>query len=187
MHGVYGTSYYVAPEVLEGGYTNTVDVWSVGVLLCLMLSGVPPFDGHTGREVLKLVRAGSYSLEGGIWDTISDEAKDLISKMLTTADKRINAQDAFNHPWFEYARTASASGEQAQEQKKAVMHRALENFRSFNGKNKAKQAALGYLVQHFMNVSDVIQLEQVFQELDTSGDGTLSAAELLEGYKRFYG
>jgi len=42
------------------------------------------------------------------------------------------------------------------------MHRALENFRSFNGKNKAKQAALGYLVQHFMNVSDVIQLEQVF-------------------------
>jgi len=67
------------------------------------------------------------------------------------------------------------------------MHRALENFRSFNGKNKAKQAALGYLVQHFMNVSDVIQLEQVFQELDTSGDGTLSAGELLEGYKRFYG
>jgi hypothetical protein len=39
------------------------------------------------------------------------------------------------------------------------MHRALENFRKFNGKNKAKQSALGYLVQHFMNVSDVIQLE----------------------------
>ena len=46
-----------------------------------------------------------------------------------------------------------------QEGKKAIVHRALENFRSFNGKNKAKQAALGYLVQHFMNVSDVIQLE----------------------------
>lgn len=40
--------------------------------------------------------------------------------------------------------------------KSDTMHRALENFRTFNGKNKAKQAALGYLVQHFMNVSDVI-------------------------------
>merc|ERR1712091_644919 len=77
LHGVYGTGYYVAPEVLEGGYNNTVDVWRVGVLLYLMLSGEPPFDGYTGREVLKLVRAGEYSLDGGVWDTISDHAKDL--------------------------------------------------------------------------------------------------------------
>jgi len=163
LHGVYGTSYYVAPEVLEGGYTNTVDVWSVGVLLYLMLAGSPPFDGHTGREVLKLVRAGEYTLDGGIWDTISDEAKDLISNMLTTADKRLTAQEAFNHPWFDKARSESAGDNpELAEKRKAIMHRALENFRSFNGKNKAKQAALGYLVQHFMNVSDVIQLEQVF-------------------------
>jgi len=91
LHGVYGTSYYVAPEVLEGGYTNTVDVWSVGVLLYLMLSGVPPFDGHTGREVLKLVRGGEYSLKGGVWDNVSDEAKDLISKMLVPDGKRLTA------------------------------------------------------------------------------------------------
>lgn len=102
-------------------------------------------------------------MDGGIWDTISDEAKDLISNMLTTADKRLTAQEAFNHPWFDKARSESAGDNpELAEKRKAIMHRALENFRSFNGKNKAKQAALGYLVQHFMNVSDVIQLEQVF-------------------------
>jgi len=112
LHGVYGTSYYVAPEVLEGGYTNSVDVWSTGVLLYLMLSGVPPFAGDTGRDVIKLVRAGEYSLDGGVWNTISEEVKDLISNMLTTADKRISAQDAFNHPWFDYANSNNEAAEQ---------------------------------------------------------------------------
>jgi len=42
------------------------------------------------------------------------------------------------------------------------VHKALNNLRSFSSKNKLKQAALGYLVQHFMNVSEVIELERVF-------------------------
>lgn len=104
LHGVYGTSYYVAPEVLEGGYTQTVDVWSVGILIYLMLAGTPPFDGASGREVIKKVRAGQYSLSGGIWDEVGDGAKDLISRMLAPQEKRITAAEAFAHPWFETAK-----------------------------------------------------------------------------------
>jgi calcium-dependent protein kinase len=63
LHGVYGTSYYVAPEVLEqNGYDNRIDVWSVGVLMYILLSGQPPFDGQTGRDVLVQVKKGNYSL-----------------------------------------------------------------------------------------------------------------------------
>jgi calcium-dependent protein kinase len=63
LHGVYGTSYYVAPEVLEqNGYDNRIDVWSVGVLMYILLSGQPPFDGQTGRDVLSQVKKGNYSL-----------------------------------------------------------------------------------------------------------------------------
>lgn len=67
------------------------------------------------------------------------------------------------------------------------MARALANLKSFSSKNLVKQAALGYLIQHFLNVNDAVELEQVFSDLDTSGDGTLSRDELIAGYRKYFG
>ena len=50
-----------------------------------------------------------------------------------------------------------------------------------------KQAALGYLIQHFMTMNDAMELQQVFSDLDTTGDGTLSREELISGYRRHFG
>jgi len=65
--------------------------------------------------------------------------------------------------------------------------RALDNLRTFSSKNKTKQAALGYLIQHFLNMNDAMELQQVFADLDTSGDGTLSREELITGYRKHFG
>jgi len=65
--------------------------------------------------------------------------------------------------------------------------RALANLKSFSSKNTAKQAALGYLIQHFLNMNDAVELQQVFADLDTSGDGILSREELINGYRRYFG
>ena len=46
MHSLKGTPYYIAPEVLEGNYTDKIDCWSLGVLLYIMLAGTPPFNGR---------------------------------------------------------------------------------------------------------------------------------------------
>jgi calcium-dependent protein kinase len=78
MDGVYGTAYYVAPEVLQGSYDEKCDLWSVGVILYMLLSGNPPFDGSSGVQIIESVKKGIYSIEGGVWNEISDNAKDLV-------------------------------------------------------------------------------------------------------------
>lgn len=75
---MYGTAYYIAPEVLTGNYTEKCDLWSIGVILYIMLSGKPPFAGQSDREILKKVALGNYSLQGEIWSKRSDDAKELI-------------------------------------------------------------------------------------------------------------
>ena len=58
LHGVYGTAYYVAPECLLGEYDLKVDVWSVGIIMYMLLSGKPPFNGATDTQILEEVKKG---------------------------------------------------------------------------------------------------------------------------------
>ena len=188
MHGVFGTSYYIAPEVIEGTYSEKCDVWSVGVILYILLAGEPPFNGATDEEIVEKIKVGEYSFDGARWDEVSPEAKDLIARILCKEDERISASDAFQHPWFDLVRRMEEEHDSvAVHQRGQNVARALANLRSFSSKNTAKQAALGYLIQHFLNMNDAVELQQVFADLDTSGDGTLSRVELINGYRKHFG
>lgn len=104
MHGVFGTSYYVAPEVIEGSYSEKCDVWSVGIILYILLAGEPPFNGNTDQEIVERIKEGDFVMDGPRWEEVSDEAKDLITRILCKEDIRITAAEAFQHPWFDYTR-----------------------------------------------------------------------------------
>lgn len=78
----HGTSYYIAPEVLNKNYNQKCDVWSVGVIMFILLSGKPPFDGNNDHEITNQVRTGKYYMNDPVWRSIGDDAKELISKML---------------------------------------------------------------------------------------------------------
>ena len=95
-----GTPYYIAPEVLQGNYTEKCDLWSIGVILYIMLCGTPPFNG-TDREILNKVRKGNWTFRGQVWNSTSNEAKDLVEKLLNKDhSKRLSAVEALQHPWI---------------------------------------------------------------------------------------
>ena len=102
MHHTYGTAYYIAPEVLEGKYTEKCDLWSIGVILYIMLSGRPPFKGNNDREILKKVMVGKYTLDGELWQKRSEAVKTMIQALLEKDPlKRITAKQALDHPWIQ--------------------------------------------------------------------------------------
>lgn len=97
VSGAQGTAYYVAPEVLSGSYTEKCDLWSCGVILYILLSGSPPFDGQTDQKVLAQVSKGSYAFTGPQWESVSSQAKDLIEQLLCPEPIRLSALRALEH------------------------------------------------------------------------------------------
>lgn len=101
IEGVHGTSYYIAPEVLGSNYDERCDVWSIGVIMYVLLSGRAPFDDEDDAVVARKVLKGVYDLETSPWPNVSDSAKDMIQQMLTKDYRnRPFARDLLNHPWL---------------------------------------------------------------------------------------
>ncbi|XP_074846359.1 ribosomal protein S6 kinase alpha-2 isoform X3 [Carettochelys insculpta] len=99
------TANFVAPEVLKRqGYDAACDIWSLGILLYTMLAGFTPFANgpdDTPEEILARIGSGKYALTGGNWDSVSDAAKDIVSKMLhVDPHQRLTAIQVLRHPWI---------------------------------------------------------------------------------------
>ncbi|PNY14907.1 calcium-dependent protein kinase 9-like protein [Trifolium pratense] len=99
---IVGSAYYVAPEVLRQKYGKEIDIWSAGVILYILLCGVPPFWAETEKEIFDVILQGHIDFESHPWPIISNSAKDLIRKMLTQdPKKRITASQVLvEHPWL---------------------------------------------------------------------------------------
>ncbi|XP_059309095.1 phosphoenolpyruvate carboxylase kinase 2-like [Lycium ferocissimum] len=101
MSGVVGTPYYVAPEVLMGKeYNEKVDVWSCGVILYIMISGVVPFYGDNASETFQAVMRANLRFPTRHFRSVSSEVKDLLRKMLCKdVSRRFSAEQVLRHPW----------------------------------------------------------------------------------------
>ncbi|CAA0809432.1 Phosphoenolpyruvate carboxylase kinase 1 [Striga hermonthica] len=102
MSGIVGTPYYVAPEVVAGmEYGEKVDVWSAGVILYIMLSGIPPFYGESARDIFEAVLRANLRFPRAVFGSISPDAKDLLRRMLCKdVSRRFSADQVLRHPWM---------------------------------------------------------------------------------------
>ena len=101
---------------LDSGFG--VDVWSCGVILYVLLCGFPPFYADHDAELYRLIGAGQFSFPSPYWDDVSDNAKDLIRRMLVVdPTARFTPQQVLQHPFItnfrslSFTRTAALSRE----------------------------------------------------------------------------
>jgi calcium-dependent protein kinase len=68
----------MAPEVIAGNYDAKCDVWSLGVILYVLFTGCPPFNGSNDREILSAIKIGKYDMKRPEFSNLSENAKDLL-------------------------------------------------------------------------------------------------------------
>ncbi|TKY57600.1 Calcium-dependent protein kinase isoform 2 [Spatholobus suberectus] len=172
---IVGNAYYVAPEVLKRSYGKEIDVWNAGVILFILLSGVPPFRAETEKGMFDAILGGKLDMDSDPWPSISDAAKDLVRKMLTYDPKeRITAADGLEHPWLKEAGEASDKHPD-----RAVLIR-MERFRAMN---QMKKLALKVIAER-LSEEETKGLRQMFNNMDTDGSGTITFEELKSGLSR---
>eukprot|EP00826_Nyctotherus_ovalis_P024653 TRINITY_DN1902_c0_g2_i2.p1 TRINITY_DN1902_c0_g2~~TRINITY_DN1902_c0_g2_i2.p1 ORF type:complete len:313 (+),score=72.26 TRINITY_DN1902_c0_g2_i2:773-1711(+) len=180
LKSALGTPYYIAPEVLLRNYDERCDVWSCGVILYILLSGTVPFYGETDGEILAAVKRATFSFYSPVWEHISTEAKELVTKMLAfPPSRRITAHKAYTHRWITKRKFNKLNPETATT--------LLNNLKTFQSQHKLQQAALMYIVTNFLGKSEREELQQTFMALDKNADGKLSREELIDGYTEMYG
>lgn len=101
LYGTVGSPFYIAPEVLAGGYNQAADVWSAGVILYILLSGMPPFWGKTKSRIFNAVRSAELLFPADPWNEVSDSAKELVAGMLCRDTiQRLTSKQVLEHSWI---------------------------------------------------------------------------------------
>ncbi|WVZ60134.1 hypothetical protein U9M48_010192 [Paspalum notatum var. saurae] len=172
---IVGSPYYMAPEVLRRSYGPEVDIWSAGVILYILLCGVPPFWAETEQGVARAILRGSLDLQREPWPRISEGAKSLVRQMLQMdPKKRPTAQQVLEHPWLQNARKAPnvPLGD--------VVRARLQQFSAMN---KFKKKAMRVIAEH-LSVEEVEVIRDMFALMDTDKDGRVTLQELKAGLKK---
>lgn len=187
-----GTPYYVAPEILEGRYTNKTDVWAVGVIFYMLLGGAPPFTGLNTQDVFDKVKLAQVNVKR-LGRPIADDCRDLLCGMICKDyEARWTAEAALRCAWmsrtmqpFEFgAKRGSALrstvkagnyGGNAQQ-----IGTTLKNYSQASGIEKAVLNAIASQLSR----EALADLEQAFLQMDLNNDGTLNISEFMEGMKR---
>ncbi|XP_067169487.1 death-associated protein kinase 2-like [Apteryx mantelli] len=128
-----GTPQYIAPEVINyEPLSAATDMWSIGVITYILLSGLSPFQGETDAETLANVVAGAYEFEERCFGETSDAAKDFIRQLLLKEPgQRMTAAECLVHPWIK-----PLSRKQAANRSRSSIN--MKSFRKFNARRKWK-------------------------------------------------
>ncbi|OWM82611.1 calcium-dependent protein kinase 20-like isoform X2 [Punica granatum] len=172
---VVGSPYYVAPEVLRKHYGPECDVWSAGVIIYILLSGVPPFWDETEQGIFEQVLKGELDFMSEPWPSISESAKDLVRRMLVRdPKKRLIAHEVLSHPWVQVNGVAPD---------KPLDSAVLSRLKQFSAMDKLKKIAIRVMAE-ILSEEEIAGLKEMFKMIDTDNSGHITLEELKIGLEK---
>jgi len=173
-----GTPSYMAPELWterESAYDSSVDMWAIGVVTYMLLSGQRPFHSSDKKEKARMIRHDPLRFPDSQWGHISQEAKDFCTALMKKTPKdRLAASEAVKHPWIQHKSNVH-QGEDAA----IALHKhneVVDSLISFSEADDLKKLALE-VVAFSTPPAKLEELRKLFQSMDTDDSGTLSFDE----------
>mmetsp|Transcript_130849 Transcript_130849/g.279952 ORF Transcript_130849/g.279952 Transcript_130849/m.279952 type:complete len:555 (+) Transcript_130849:79-1743(+) len=166
MSAKCGTLAYVSPDVLRGSYTSQCDLWSLGVIGFIILSGYMPFSGAE-EKMSRAICGGNYTWKPERWGGVSEEATHFVKSLLeVNPATRLTAGQALEHPWI-----------QRVHEKGAVVDRGVaEALREFGHAGKFRRCCMEMVAWSLSN-EERAQVREAFIDMDTNKQGTISLGD----------
>jgi len=174
LKGTVGTTFYMAPEVITGNYNEKCDIWACGVILYIMLCGKPPFYSQDEEELKKNICSMKYTFDYPEFKKVSQDAIDLIKKILVPPEKRLSAAEILQTPWIK-ENAPNATGENLKQN--------WEHIEKYSKLNLVQKSIINFTAFHLTS-KETKEFVEMFKSLDENSDGVLSIEEIKKGVEQ---
>ena len=174
LKGTVGTTFYMAPEVITGNYNEKCDIWACGVILYIMLCGKPPFYSQDEEELKRNICRMKYTFDYPEFKKVSQDAIDLIKKILVPPEKRLSAAEILQTPWIK-ENAPNATGENLKQN--------WEHIERYSKLNLVQKSIINFTAFHLTS-KETKEFVEMFKSLDENSDGVLSIEEIKKGVEQ---
>jgi len=174
MKKTVGTTFYMAPEVIQGNYNEKCDLWSCGIILYIMLCGKPPFYSQDEEELKKKICSMKYNFDYPEFKKVSKDAINLIKKILVGPEQRLTAAQILADPWIK-ENAPNATGENLKQN--------WEHIERYSKLNLVQKSIINFTAFHLTS-RETKEFVELFKSLDENSDGVLSIDEIKKGVEQ---
>ena len=167
-----GSPYYMSPEIIKGNSNPKSDLWSVGIMLHYMLTGIFPFEPDDKNSIFDIITKKDFDDKYIKNCKCTPEAKDLVCQLIVKdINKRLSAKEAIKHTWFKRFE------DEIIEEQLVIDHETIEMLKKFSKKNFFQKEILFFMAK-IAEGKEIKKYKIMFNKLDINNTGVLTFNDL---------